>query len=250
MTLTDRALTLVLLHYFGGSGQEWNGTVTALGDTYDCLALTLRGHGGTSDRDGYGGGIETLADDVAVAITDAAPRQYVLVGHSMGGKVALVVAARQPVGLRGLFLLAPSPPTPEPITDADRANALASWGDRAASEDSLRKITRRPLPSQSVARFVEDNLRTTEAVWRWWYESGSRENISEQMDRVAAPVRVLVGAEDPVIPPKVQRREVISRLADARLEVVPDAGHLLPDEVPSIVAAAIRQFGESLTPQD
>jgi pimeloyl-ACP methyl ester carboxylesterase len=243
----ENAPALVFLHYFGGSKRQWDGLTAAMRAEHPCLALNLRGHGGNGDGDGYKRGIETLGYEVAADIEEARLSQYVIVGHSMGGKVALALAAQQPEGLRGLFLLAPSPPTPEPISEKDRAESLAGWGDREASNSCLQRITNLPVTAEAAARFTEDNLRTTEAVWSWWYSKGSRENISGSMRDVTVPVCILTGSEDSVISPEVQQSDTARPLANCRLIRIPGAGHLLTDEVPNTVEAALRQFLSTLT---
>ena len=245
--MPSNQLAIVFLHYFGGSAQEWEGLATALRPDYPCLALNLRGHGGKGDGDGYERGIDALVYEVAADIEEARLTQYILVGHSMGGKAALELASRRPAGLRGLFLLSPSPATPEPISDKDRADSLASWGNRAASEKALQKITHRPVSEKAANRFVEDNLRTTKAVWEWWYRTGSREDISERMGHVAVPVLIAAGSEDTVITPEVHRRETAARLADAQMEIVSQSGHLLVDEAPEAIETLLRRFITSLT---
>jgi pimeloyl-ACP methyl ester carboxylesterase len=135
----------------------------------------------------------------------------------MGGKVALALAAQRPRGLQGLFLLAPSPPTPEPISEKDRAESLATWADREASNLCLQRITNLPVTAEAASRFTEDNLRTTEAVWDWWYHTGSRENILHLMPDVAAPVWIMTGSEDSVIPPDIQQCETAAPLKNKRL---------------------------------
>ncbi|MES2464987.1 MAG: alpha/beta hydrolase [Armatimonadota bacterium] len=240
--MSEPTTTLVFLHYFGGSAREWDDLTGAIGDDHPCLALNLRGHGGRGDGDGYERGIDALVYEVAADIEEARLTDYVIVGHSMGGKVALALAAQQPSGLRGLLLLAPSPPTPEPISDKDRAESLATWGDREASDLCLQRITNLPVTAEAAARFTEDNLRTTEAVWQWWYRTGSREDISGRMMDVAVPVWIMTGSEDSVISPQVQQSETAAPLANSRLVRIPGAGHLLNDEVPRTVEAALRQF--------
>lgn len=241
MLTTDSKLALVFLHYFGGSQREWDGLTAALAE-YPCLALNLRGHGGVGDGDGYGRGIDALAYDVAGEIEQARLTEYVVIGHSMGGKVALALASRQPAGLKGLFLMSPSPPTPEPMSDKDRTDSLASWRNHEASEKALAKITHRAVSDAAGQRFVEDNLRTTKAVWDWWYRTGSREDISDRMKKITVPVLLAAGSEDGVIPPDIHQQETVARLTDARLEIVPDAGHLLADESPQTIETLLRHF--------
>lgn len=245
--MTDNPLAIVFLHYFGGSAREWEGLTAALSLDHPCLALNLRGHGGKGDGDGYERGIGALVYEVAAEIDEARLTQYVLVGHSMGGKIALELASRRPAGLRGLFLLSPSPPTPEPMSGKDRADSLANWENRAASEKALQKITHRPVSAAAANRFVDDNFRTTKAVWDWWYRTGSREDISERMGRVVVPVLIAAGSEDTVITPNVHRRETAARLANAQMEIVPQAGHLLADESPEAIGTLLRRFIISLT---
>jgi 3-oxoadipate enol-lactonase len=76
--------------------------------------------------------LATMADDVQGVVEALGLHRYVLVGHSMGGKVAQTVAARRPASLLGLVLVAPAPPTPMPVPEAQRGETLAS-DERASS---------------------------------------------------------------------------------------------------------------------
>ena len=81
-----------------------------------------RGWGAARDLPGpYG--ISELADDALAVIAGLGVSRYVLAGHSMGGKVAQLAAARRPEGLAALALIAPAPP--HPAVDAKAAEALA-----------------------------------------------------------------------------------------------------------------------------
>ncbi len=229
------APVLLLLHYFAGSARAWEAVVDALGDAYRCVALDLRGHGrsavtpsGYTTADG--------ADDVAGVIAALDIGDHALVGHSMGGKLALALAARQPSGLRALVLVAPSPPTPEPIEARARARALAAYGDRATAEQTADRIVARRLAPRARGRVVNDSLRTSSPAWRAWLEDGSREDTSASAGEVAVPTLVVVGGADPVLPPALLEREVVRRVRGARLAVVPDAGHLVPLEAPGELA--------------
>jgi pimeloyl-ACP methyl ester carboxylesterase len=159
----------------------------------------------------------------------------------MGGKIALAIAARAPVGLQGLILLAPSPPTPEPISDADRAQLMASWGDHDAMRAIVDKIVVRPLSGREREQQVADMLAASKEAWEAWLEQGSRENIAASLDNIVVPVTVVAGSGDQNITTAVLCREVFQHLRMSTLEIVPNAGHLLPIEARDEVVAIIQR---------
>lgn len=232
--------TLVFLHHFGGSARTWDGVVGRLRAEYDCVAPDLRGFGTAS---GQGGpfSVAQYADDAADLARRLGLERYVLVGHSMGGKIALAWAARRPMGLVSLVLLAPSPPNPEPMSEEDRAEMLAGYGDRQAALATIAKITARQLQRGVAERTADDMLRSSKAAWTAWLEVGSREDISAKVEGVATPVLVAAGEEDRAIPADVQITETVPRLRDARLVTLPETGHLLPLEAEAVVADLIRR---------
>ena len=233
-------IALVFLHYFGGSSRSWKEVIKRLDDDFRCIAVDLRGFG-ESDARGENFLLEDYADDVAGLIEHFRIERFVLVGHSMGGKIALAFAARQPKNLESLVLLAPSPPTPEPIPDTERKHLLESHGNRHAAEETVRKVVANHLPENIFETAVEDNLRSSETAWRTWLENGSRVDISELMPKILVPVLIVTGAKDKAIGKKVLEREVVPRLTNARLVSIPNAGHLLSLEVPDEIASLIRK---------
>jgi len=230
---------VVFVHHFGGSARSWDDVTRRLGPGCRWTAVDLPGFG---DAAGDAGPYDVAhyADVVAAAITALGADWTLVVGHSMGGKVALAVAARQPAQLAALLLLAPSPPTPEPMRPADRDAALAGWGNRDHAATTLDRITSRPLTSIQREHAIADMLRTAEPAWSAWLTHGSREDIAALMALVKLPVTILSGSADGVIPTAVLSRELIPRLQSARLVEVAGIGHLLPYEAPDIVANAVR----------
>ena len=230
---------LVFLHYFGGSGRAWAHVAALLAERWRCVMPDLRGFG---DSNGMSGpfSLNRAADDVLNLVRHLKLERWQLIGHSMGGKIALAVAARQPPGLSRLILLAPSPPTPEPIAASKRANLLASQTSRTAAEKAAHESCGQLLPDALFQQVVDDRLRTAPAAWRWWLESGSREHLEAAMPQVVVPVQVLSGELDTDIPAAVIKREVMARLPLAKLSLITGCGHLLPLEAPLQVAQAIR----------
>lgn len=232
---------LVFLHYFGGSSRTWNEVRRELADDYTCVATDLRGFGESEPPGAASLTVKDYADDAAALIDDLKLERYILIGHSMGGKIALALAARQPRGLESLILIAPSPASAEPIPEAERRRLLKSHGSRAAARETIGKITRRELDPGVFERTVEDNLRSSPEAWTAWLEHGSREDISGQMPNIRLPVLAIVGAADRSITRELLERELVRQIAaDVRLQSVPSAGHLLPLEDAKAVAALIR----------
>lgn len=239
---------LVFLHYYAASSRAWNGVVGLLESQNRCIAPDLRGFGDSSaPASGYA--VRDYTDDVANLVRSLGMDRYVLIGHSMGGKFAMALAARRPPGLGALVLVDPSPPTPEPIPEPQRLHLLASHGDRLAMEDVIRSAAVTPLPKAIFQTAVEDNLRSSPAAWRAWLELGSRENIASEMPNICVPTVVLRGAEDPIMSKALLEREVVGRITGSHMIEVAGSGHLPPLGDPHAVATLVRQVVDSLHSQ-
>jgi pimeloyl-ACP methyl ester carboxylesterase len=235
-------LGLVFLHYFGGSARAWDPVIERLGGEYDYAAPDLRGFGNARALSGpYT--VDAYADDVADLIAQHQFGRYIVIGHSMGGKIALALAARRPEGLEALVLLAPSPPSPEPIND--RAAMLAAYGDHAAALAIAKKIIKRPLAPGLVDQVVGDMLRSAKPAWNAWVQEGSRENISAKVGRISVPTLVLSGTDDAAIPTGVLASKVMPCLSAGRLVIITAAGHLLPLETADDVVEAVETMARS-----
>ena len=231
------APTLVFLHHFGGSQRTWDGVIRLLEVRFHCVALDLRGFGDSSATSDYS--VVTMADDVLAVIKALNLERYVLIGHSMGGKVALGVAARRPIGLERLVLIASSPPTPEPMEASERARLLRSHGDRAASIKTNRSISRLPIAADALEMLLEDNSRCSPSAWQAWLEAGSLETL--ELGTLDIPALLIAGEHDPVISLELLRSEIVPHLTKpgVEIEIIAGAGHLLPLEAAGRVAELI-----------
>ncbi|RYU77960.1 alpha/beta hydrolase [Hymenobacter persicinus] len=242
-------LTFVCLHYWAGSGLEWQAVAAELPTDLAVLGLDLGGFGEAPPPAG-GYSVDAYADQVEEQIRARHLSNYVLVGHSMGGKMAMAVAARQPAGLVGLVLLNPSPPSPEPMTDEDRQASLKAWGKRAEAEKTFRKIVTLPVPEAAHQQIVADSLRSTKAAWEAWMRHGSRENIVARLACLQLPCLIIAGASDPIMSPSVHGLETLPHLPEGTpLAILPGAGHLLPYEAPQDVARLLREFASQRLPE-
>jgi pimeloyl-ACP methyl ester carboxylesterase len=106
---------LLFLHYWGGSSRTWELVIDRLKTDFRCVAYDQRGWG-DSDKLETGYSMQDLANDAEALIRSLGLNRYVLIGHSMGGKAAQLLASKQPEGLEALILVAPAPPTPINLT--------------------------------------------------------------------------------------------------------------------------------------
>jgi pimeloyl-ACP methyl ester carboxylesterase len=134
----------LFLHYWGGSARTWHRAIEELGHHVHAIALDQRGWGKSAGCDGRHD-LAAMADDIADVVASLGVQRYVLVGHSMGGKVAQLFALRQPAGLAGLVLVAPAPPTPMQVPVEMRAAMLDSYQTRQGVQEALKILTYRPL---------------------------------------------------------------------------------------------------------
>ena len=237
---------LIFLHYWGGSARTWDPVIACLPPSVRSIALNQRGWGGSvAVDDRYD--LEALADDV-LAVTEAlAVRRFILVGHSMGGKVAQILAGGSPSGLEGLVLVAPAPPTPMQVPEEVRAGMLASYQSREGVQQALGVLAGSPLPHALHEQVIDDTLRGEAGAKRTWPDRGMTQDVSAGLEGITLPVEVLIGEHDQVEREAALRPAIARLLPQATFTIVPDVGHLLPLEAPKAIALACERMLSALS---
>lgn len=234
--------TLVFLHYWGGSARTWEQVVSRLPGR-STLSIDFRGWSRSSDLPGpYT--LDQLASDTLDVIKDAGLASYILVGHSMGGKVAQLAAATRPEGLAGLVLVGPGPAKPAdvitPEYQAGLSHAHDSDGTVAGARDNI--LTATPLDDTVKAQVVTDSRAGAPGARTEWPLRGIAQDITSQAQKINVPVLVIAGEHDQVEPACVLRRNLLPYLAHADFTVIPATGHLIPLEAPAELSKAIIEF--------
>lgn len=206
------------------------------------------GAGGESSKESDDFGLDAMASDAEAVIAALGLERYVLVGNSMGGKVAQKLAARRPAGLEALILVAPAPPVPMNISQEEKAGRLASYESAEAIGGMLDALLTRPIPFEVRSRTIADTLRGAPGAKRAWLDDGMAADIGDEVKRINVPVLVITGSKDPVDPEAVLRREIGGRLPHARFVVLEGVGHFSPIEAHREVATAIATFLATLYP--
>ncbi|MEN0102682.1 MAG: alpha/beta hydrolase [Curtobacterium sp.] len=244
--------TAFCLHALGSSSEEFATLRTRLAGTLDLVGIDLPGFGRSSAATGTT--VEEMVEQVERVIGQSGATDWVLIGHSMGGKVASVVASRTIDGSNGLFglravvLLAASPLSQEPMDEERRATMLgwASAGPIGPSdaETFVSANVDAPLPPEPHAMAVHDVQRADPRAWTDWLVRGSREDWTTTFPPNPVPALILAGAADGDLGEDAQRTLNLPHWTTGELDVVPDAAHLLPWEQPDAVAERIRDFWE------
>ncbi len=238
--------SLIFLHYWGGSSRTWNYVIDALPGVYRTLAMDLRGWG-ASDRPDEGYALADFADDVQHVITASGSSNFVLVGHSMGGKIAQLIASRKPKGWPGWCS--------SPLRLRPRWGCLPrcakAWKApirlRLRSPQRSTKCSRRSRsPRTSASRSSRIACVAGAAAKIAWPRYTSQEDISAVVSAITVPTLVIAGELDRVDTVSTLETELLARIPHAVMHVLPGTGHLSPLESPRDVAELIGQFLSSL----
>ncbi len=232
---------LVFLHYWGGSARTWQRMTGELARSYRCIAYDQRGWG-QSDKPLAEYALGDLAVDAASLIAALGLERYVLVGHSMGGKAAQLLASRRPVGLEALVLVAPASPSPQHIPDEARDTQMHAYDNRQTALGAITFLTFSPPQGDQLEALIEDSLAGSAGAKKAWPTTAAYEDIAGEVGKIAVPTLVLVGDTDRQDPEEQQRSEVLPLISGAKLEVLPDCGHLIPVDQPLKAAEAMRAF--------
>jgi len=237
---------LVLLHGIMLSSALWVHQLRDLADHHRVIAIDLRGHG-QSLPGATGSGVEILAADVRAVLEALAVEHAVLVGHSMGGMVALQLATSLPIEERrlriagivltsttaGPFATLPGFTGVARVTGPPTARALLigeRFGAKALPSRDLRWwLTRLGFGADAPAvqvRFVEAMHRGTPSrTLADLIGSLATFDLSSKLGALDLPVLVVVGSHDKLTAPRLARR-MAGALPEAALVELPRCGHM------------------------
>ena len=233
--------TLVFLHYWGGTSKTWNKVVAELEDKYATVAYDMRGWG-QSDQSVAGYTLADLADEALAVILTLKIESFVLVGHSLGGKVAQLVASRNPGGLQGVVLVAPAPPTPLRFPDKMRDAQIHAYDNRKNVLKTMELLSSRMPGHLIVEQIVEDSMSGNREATLAYPTSSILDDISAEVGRIDVPTLVLAGDLDQLDSVEQHKREVVSRIPNAEFAIIKGSGHLIPIDEPIQLAKQIASF--------
>ncbi len=228
-------LTTVLLHGLFGDVDTWSGLASSLAERgHALLALDLPAHGRTTTS---GRSLDDLARVVAQVLAELAPGPKLLVGHSLGGALAVKLAGLPELrGLQALALIAPAGFGTE--INQGFLQGMLHAGTPALFRRELEKLARR-LPAFGDALVAQLHAGTRSradalaAVIEGFAVQGVQQlDLRAALEALPVPVSVLWGRLDQVIP----WSHALQLTPRAALHLFPDAGHMPQWECSSLVA--------------
>jgi 3-oxoadipate enol-lactonase len=201
------APAMVLLHALGEDARTWDAVAAEFAAAFRVFAVDLRGHGSSDWPGRYG--LELMRDDILGLLDHLGLRRVTLVGHSMGGVVAYLIATTAPHRIDRLILEDAPPPTP-------RSRAIPERPDGPLSFD------------WAVVPAIVDQVNDPDPAW--W----------EHLTRISAPTLLIAGGPASHIP-QDKLRELAARVQTCTLLTIA-AGHNIHAARPEEFAAAVLDF--------
>jgi pimeloyl-ACP methyl ester carboxylesterase len=237
--------SVLLLHGLAGHAGEWSETAGWLTERCRAVALDTRGHGG-SERFPLDVSQAAHVADAVFAVEQLQLDPVLLVGQSLGGLTALLVAAERPDLVAGLIVADASPAAGDEASVAEVGDALSRWPVPFASREAAVEFFGGPSLSADA---WADGLEHRDGGWwpsfdvevmkRTLLEAASRSYWAE-WERISCPTLV-VRAGNGIIP-AADARAMVDRLPHARLVDIPAAGHDLHLDRPAEWRAALTEL--------
>ncbi len=251
--------TLLFIHGLGGYHQVWKKNVDTLRKSYRCIALDLPGYG-QSSKGNYNFSLRFYTNVIDLFITKLQLKNVVLVGHSMGGQVAIKVAQNSLPEVQKVVLLAPSglkvftPVQRSGIDWLAQPERIKSW-----SETELRKAFGSAYASSTIPPDAEFtlkyrlNLINKPSELEYFAQMTHKltmavvdEPVLEQLSDVRVPTLLLWGEEDKTLSPELTK-EAKQHILDCEIHLLSPCGHMVQWECAEEVNNWIREFAPPLS---
>jgi esterase len=239
---------LLILHGLFGSSKNWHSHMRRFAEDFEVFSIDLRNHGQSfhAEQMDY----SLMAADVAQLVTHLQLENCRVIGHSMGGKVAMALAILNP-GLLSRMIVADIAPVAyqhshDPLIDPILALDLRNVESRAQVDQGLQAA----ITDASLRAFLMQNLVREAGEWRWrvnWSviqrEMSSLTGFVPLSDDWSCdlPSLFLRGANSDYVG-EVEAAVIKKRFPASRLETIADAGHWLHAEQPLQFARLAKDF--------
>lgn len=238
-----QGLPVVFIHGWAASHRFWKYQIPHFKRNYQVVTYDLRGHG-ESDKPSKGYTVNEQTQDLELLLEGLNIENPVLVGHSLGGMIALEYALKAPNNLRALVIVGASA---HPVASRRRSFqfTLLSWLIRI-SRNRASKYTQKEIFAPNVDPELVDwvnteSLRTPTHVILQILKSVKKFDVMNRLQEIKVPTVLVKGEYDTVVESS-DLREMQERLPDARQFIIDNAGHNCMLEQPSLFNPKLEHF--------
>ncbi|MDG9676976.1 alpha/beta hydrolase [Micromonospora sp. DH14] len=232
---------VLMLHGSGpgttGSG-AWAATAQALGTSWHVVAPDQAGFGRTPVPAGSSGGLRLWTEQAAGLMDALGIEHYAVVGHSMGGAVALALAAARPRQVTRVVAVATMGAPGAPLSAGLDAIWAAPAGPLGARDMLSRLVLDQALVTESAVDARAAAMRAGDAAFASLFPPPRARWVDDltlsarTLAAISAPVLLVHGAQDRITPLEAATRPLLEHLADVRLHVFGRCGHVPAIEHP------------------
>lgn len=254
-----KASTVVLVHGNGAHARWWDPVVPWLVPGWRVVALDLRGHGESDWAEPPRYRLMDYVDDVIAVLDALAPGAVPIIGHSMGGRVGVQLAATSPERVQALALLDTRLDPVDPRLARQWRGHMAgrregrSYATREEAVAAFRFVPPEPVVDPEIVRALAEYaiVERTPGAWTFRFDRGvltvdgdHAGDLHRHLERLGCPVFVGVGERSGVL--GTRERALVRRLVPhADVRVFPGAHHFLL-HCPERVGPALRGFLDAL----
>ncbi len=243
---SGKGRVVVLLHGFLGSSDIWKVSQQALATSFRVIVPDLPGHGNSSCY-GYIHSMELMAKSVKFILDHLKLKRYVIIGHSMGGYVALAFAELFNDHLRGLCLFHSTAyaDSEQKKIDRNRAIQLVKQDARVYTKDTIKQLFAAPFAKQqhNHIKFAQEIALNTSrrGIVACLEGMKDRPNRDIILNFARFPILMVIGRHDTVLSVQdlLTQSELIRNKSILLLE---DAGHMGFLECPEVVHKTLLKF--------
>lgn len=230
----DGPVQVVFLHGWGRSSADFRAIATELAEHgISSVAVDLPGFG-ASPLPETAGGARLYADIVISVLPTIADGPVLLVGHSLGGRVAAVVAATAPERLSGVLFIG------APLLRRGGGTA-APWRYRVIRFLAKRHLVSATSMERARQRYGSADYRAASGLLRDILVTMVNESYDDELGRITTPAAFLWGANDTAASVAMAREAAALVPGPTTMTVLDDCGHLVPTLRPDAVVAAVRE---------
>ena len=228
---------LIILHGLFGQSDNWTSIARKLGEQFTVYTLDLRNHGQSGHHNEMN--YDVMADDLLETIDHLGIQKMHLIGHSMGGTVAMLFALKYPERLQKLIIADIGPrfykPHHQKILQGLNQLDLGSLTSRTDAENELSQL----IPNSETRQFLLKNLyRNNEGRFSWRFNlpviTEEINHIGEQLPSGNCKTSTLFfhgGKSDYIIPSDYS--DILNYFPNAEFQIMQGAGHWLHAENPA-----------------